>query len=301
MIDSSTVATLRSPYTKRRFFAIYGAILAFLLILLLVLTASLEAGSALRDASTNFLGNFAATVAIFLVTYGFFLFITPSSLRNAKVLPLRSAEITDELFNLVNDTSDYWFWGRSGSYFRAKVLPRLTEIARRERKHIKVSIVLPDPYGPGNAHRYATMKTSLGEGADENTLAANVVATIVTAVDASIRNPYLNVHIGLCATVPVLRYDLATSGGLITRDARSLPAILVNAGNPYFDMFRDAVENELAQSSKVTWEDRSISSDQSGEVSVADALKVVSGLTVNDPDIIQAASLLLASKTHRYA
>jgi hypothetical protein len=301
VIDSSIVAMLRSPYTKRSFFAIYGAILVFLLVLLGVLTASLEAGSAWRDASTNFLGNFAATVAIFLVTYGFFVFITPSGLRNAKVLPLRSAEIADGLVDLVNDASDYWFWGRSGSYFRAVVLPRLTELARRDRQHVTVRIVLPDPAEPRNARRYAAIKHGLGETADQNTLAANVVATVVAAAAASAQNPYLHVRIGLCATVPALRYDLATSGGLITRDARSLPAILVNAGNPYFEMFRDAVENEFAQSREVTWDDNATILHESGDVSVADALKVVIGLTVKDSAIITAASSLLASKTHRYA
>ncbi len=301
MIDPSIGAMLRSRYTIRRFFALYGFILVVILLLLWVLTTNLEAGSAARDASTNFLGNFAATVAIFLVTYGFYVFVTPPGLRNAEVLPLRSAEIADEIVDVSKAASDYWFWGRSGSYFRAVVLPRLAELARRDRQHVTVRIVLPDPDGPGNDLRYAAIKHGLGETADQNTLAANVVATVVAAAAASAQNPYLHVHIGLCATVPALRYDLATSGGLITRDARSLPAILVNAGNPYFEMFRDAVENELAQSRKVTWDDNATVLHESGEVSVADALTVVSGLTVKDSAIITAASSLLASKTHRYA
>jgi hypothetical protein len=101
---------------------------------------------------------------------------------------------------------------------------------------------------------YKRLKQGLGEAANDTTLSANVLATISAVVLACSRNPYLKAEIGLCPTVPVLRYDLSNSGALITRDAKKLPAILTNAGNPYFEMFRDAVENELAQSKRITWD-----------------------------------------------
>jgi hypothetical protein len=301
LIDASIRAVLRSPYAIRRFFAVYGAILAVVILLLWVLTANLPAGSTAREASTTFLGNFAATVAIFIATYGFYVFVTPSGLRNAEVLPLRSAEIADEIVDLRVAVSDYWFWGRSGSYFRAAVLPKLDELARRERRHVTVRIVVPDPAEPGNAVRYASMRRGLGEEADAQTLAANVLATVIAAVVASARNPYLHVRIGLCATVPVLRHDVSTSGALVTRDARTLPAILVNAGNPYFEMFRDAVENELAQSRTITWNMAAAAFHQTGPVSIEAALSAIDGLSSGEPAVISAAAALLASKAHRYA
>ena len=279
----------------------YGFILVGLILSLWIVTSNLTSGSAAREISTNFFGNFAAAVAIFMVTYGFYLFVTPPGLRDAQVLPLRSAEIADEIFDLRTTASDYWFWGRSGSYLRSSVLPRLEEVARMERRRITVRIVVPNPDGPGNALRYATMKRGLGEAADERTLAANVMATVVAAATASARNPYLKVQIGLCPTVPVLRYDMSNTGALITRDARTLPAILVNAGNPYFEMFRDAVENELAQARQITWDAASPVFQQVGEISVAEALTAISGLAVSDSVILAAAAELLKSKAHRYA
>lgn len=301
MIDPSVRAVLRSPYTIRRFFLLYGGVLLGAVIALWAFAAGLDANSTLRLVAISFLGNFAAAVAIFILTYGLYVFVTPPGLRDAQVVPLRSGEIADEIIDLRIVASDYWFWGRSGSYFRSTVLPKLDEAARKERRHIEVRIVVPDPDGNGNAARYALMKQGLGEDADENTLRANVVATVVSAVTVAARNPYLHVSIGLCATVPVLRHDISTAAALITRDAINLPAILVNAGNPYFEMFRDAVENELRQARRITWDQSAHVFAASGPISVEGVLQAIDGLGEVDPTIATVAEQLIASKAHRYA
>jgi hypothetical protein len=278
VIDPSIAAVLRSRFTILRFFYWYGAILLVLITALYVLAENLQVGSTAREAATSFLGHFAATIAILMVTYAFYASVTPRGLRDAKVLALRSGEIAEGIVDLRVATSDYWFWGRSGSYFRDEVLPKLDELARKERRHVTARIVIPNTEGPGNAMRYAAMKRSLGEAADECTLAANILATSVAAIVACARNPYLHVCIGQCATVPVLRYDVSNSGGLVTRDAQKLPAILVNSGNSFFEMLRDAVENELAQSRRVTWDSAAPVFQQAGEVSIENALSAIEGL-----------------------
>jgi hypothetical protein len=265
------------------------------------LTTNLPSGSPVREGSTNFLGNFAATLAIFLLTYAFYISVTPSGLRDAEVLPLRSAEIADGILELHAGVSDYWFWGRSGSYLRTTVLPKLDHAARIDRRHTTIRIVIPDPGQLPNGVRYAAIKRGLGEKADENTLAAHVLATIFIAVTLSSRNPYLHVHIGLCSTVPVLRHDVSSSGALITRDARHLPAILVNASNPYFEMFRDAVENELAQSQPITWNVSDPALHQPGEISVESIIPAIHGMPCLSPTVIEEATMILESKEHRYA
>jgi hypothetical protein len=255
VIDPSVAVVLRSPYAKRKFFSIYLLLLAFVLLLLFVLVQSLDQNGTARAVAISFLGNFASAIAIVIVTYGFFVYVTPPGLRNAEVVPLRNVEIGEQIFDLRAGVSDYWFWGRSGGYFRQHVLPSLNTLAERDRRHVVVRIVVPDYSQPENAVRYAKMRRGLNEAADEHTLAANVIATVATAVSEAARNPYFQVQIGLCASVPVLRYDISNIGALITRDAPSLPAILINSGNPYFETFRDAVENELAQARTVKWDE----------------------------------------------
>jgi hypothetical protein len=126
MIDPSLRAVRRSRYTILRFFALFGLLLGALLLLLFVITAYAPAGSPFRESATNFLGNFAATVAVFIAIYLFYVLITPPGLRDAEVVPMRDVEIGDGIINLPANASDYWFWGRSGSYFRSAVLPGWT-------------------------------------------------------------------------------------------------------------------------------------------------------------------------------
>jgi hypothetical protein len=299
MIDPSIRAVLRSHYTIRRFFGSFGLLLVVQLALLLIITAYAPAG-VLREASTNFLGNFAATVAIFLCTYGFYVFITSPELRNAEVIPLRNVEIGEGIIDLPANASDYWFWGRSGSYFRSKVLPRLDELAKAERKRIRIRIVIPDPDRSGSSELYMHFKKGLGEEADKHTLAANVVLTVATVVSTVMRNPYLTAEIGLCPSVPVIRYDLSNSGALITRDAKDLPAILTNAGNPFFEMFKDAVENELAQCKRIQWTS-AIEAPAVGDELTHAFLSSIEGMPNIDEDLLNAVRHASTLKANRYA
>jgi hypothetical protein len=299
MIDPSLRAVLRSRYTIRRFFISFSSLLAVLTLLLLVISAYVPSDSTLREATINFLGNFAANVAIFLCTYTFYVFITSPELRNAEVIPLRNVEIGEEIIDLPASASDYWFWGRTGTYFRKDVLPRLDRLAHEERKRIRIRVVIPDPDRDGNSQLYMHFKRGLGEEANENTLAANVIFTIARLVSTSMRNPYLAIEIGLCPTVPVLRYDLSNSGALLTRDAKTLPALLTNSGNPYFEMFKDAVENELAQCTRISWDEQvgCVPEDELDQI----FLRSIKGLPKVNDDIVEMMRTLKSEDGHRYA
>ncbi|MGY4367904.1 hypothetical protein ACVW1A_003969 [Bradyrhizobium sp. LB1.3] len=298
MIDPSLRAVLRSRYTIRRFFISFSLLLAVLALLLVVISTYVPT-STVRDAFTNVLGNFAANVAIFLCTYAFYVFITSPELRNAEVIPLRNVEIGDEIIDLPAGASDYWFWGRTGTYFRKSVLPRLDRVAHEERKRVRIRVVIPDPDREGNSQLYMHFKRGLGEQANEHTLAANVILTIAKLVHTSMRNPYLSIEIGMCPTVPVLRYDLSNSGALITRDAKSLPALLTNSGNPYFEMFKDAVENELAQCARITWDEQTVSLPDD-ELDPG-FLGLISGLPKVNDQILTVMRSLKDEDGHRYS
>lgn len=299
MLDPSIRAVLTSPYTIRRFFLTFGGVLIALLVLLF-LVAGLSDG-ALKSAAVTFLGNFAATMAILIVTFGFYVSVTPPGLRNAEVIPLRNVEISEQIIDLRANVSDYWFWGRSGNHFRTTVLPVLDKAARHERRHIRLRIVLPDPDKDANAHLYMHMKRGLGEVADLDTLSAHVTATIVAIATACSGNPYLRADVGLCPGVPVLRFDVSTSGALITRDATHLPALLANAGNAYFEMFKDAVENELAQSRTITWDAGAIAGCDSADPFNDTVLTSINGLPRQSQPILEKARAVLAEASHRYA
>jgi hypothetical protein len=103
---------LRSRYTIRRFFALFGAIASVSMLLTWLVSQQLASYPTLQLAATNTFSTLTATVVVLIATYGFYIFITPPGLREANILPLRSAEIAGEIIDLNKDVSDYWFFGR---------------------------------------------------------------------------------------------------------------------------------------------------------------------------------------------
>lgn len=87
---------------------------------------------------------------------------------------------------------------------------------------------------------------------------------------------------------------------LITRDAKDLPAILTNSGNPYFEMFKDAIENELAQCKKISWNEPLVAPAVGKEMEET-FLSSISGLPRTDGNILEAAKILSQAKGSRYA
>jgi hypothetical protein len=96
----------------------------------------------------------------------------------------------------------------------------------------------------------------------------------------------------------VLRFDVSTSGALITRDLPSLPAVLVNSGNPYYEMFKDAVENELAQSRRITWDGNRLPIGDS--IGIDDLFTIIEGFPRPSATLIATAQEILSKKAHRY-
>jgi hypothetical protein len=189
VIDASTANLLRSKYVIRKFFLIFSLLLISIILLLWIIATKLPSDSSFRDVCIAFLGNLAAAVAIFILTYAFYLYVTPPGLRNSAIIPLPSAEIAEGMASIQTDALNYWFWGRGGSFLRTRTLPKLGELARQERRHITIKIVIPDPK-ECNSVTYMNIKKALGESADLNTLSANIVATIFAAITETLNNSF---------------------------------------------------------------------------------------------------------------
>jgi len=298
MIDPSFSAVFRSKYTIRRFYISYLAMLAIALLLLIVTQGLLCPGHWISTITKDFLVNLSAALAIFILSYTFYLFVTPPGLRNAEVIPLRDGEISGEIIDRLGDATDYWFWGRSGSYFRAEVLPRLDSVSQEERRKVRIRLVLPDPTA-ANGKYYKFVRKGLGEEIDDDELLANVIATVVAVAVKSSKNPYLDAEVGFCASVPSLRYDLSNLGALLTRDAKKLPALLTNSGNAYFEMFKDAVENELSQGKRLEW-----NGDVIANYEILDVKSILAHIPLlkgSSKSAIARARLILENPKHRYA
>jgi len=248
MIDPNISAVLRSKYAIRRFFYIFSVLLICLLeaiVLFKIIDVPYISESFIIAACTA-----AAAIFVFLFSYWFYLDITPSGLRNATIIPIQSAEIAESIASLTTHTSNYRFLGRSGSYVRTDVFPTLSDKSAESHQYVEVKVLVPQP-SASNSDTYRRIKAALGEKATDSTLGAHVLATIAVLAELAAKNKYFRPSIRLMHTVPVLRFDISDAVVLVTRDAKKLPAILVNTGNDHYGMFLDFFENEFEQAEEL--------------------------------------------------
>jgi hypothetical protein len=141
------------------------------------------------------------------------------------------------------------------------------------------------------------MLQGLGEQADRHTLPAAVVATVLDAAKRAVENPYLEVEIGMAPTLPVVRFDVSDNGAVITSDAKSLPGIFCGPASPYREMFRSIIDNELRQSTRITWEPDLDVTDISNATDLARAF---GGLPTVDDEVLARAKDMIGHPRHRY-
>jgi hypothetical protein len=296
MIEPSVIGVLRSRYTIRRF---YGLCVFALILIAAILVSLAEVFGAgwFRETIISVLAHLAGAVIVLMLVYGAWLWVTPPELRNARVSALRAGEIPEAMAALVSGATDYWFMGRSGGYFRAKVLPDLDDEARQSRRAARVRVVVPEPLRGRNALAYSSMLQGLGEQVDRNTLPAAVVATVLDAAKRAVENTYLEVEIGMTPTLPVVRFDVSNNGAVITSDAKSLPGIFCGPASPYREMFRSIIDNELRQSTRITWDP---DLDVAGISNAADLARSFRGLPTVDDDVLARAKDMIKHPRHRY-
>lgn len=297
MIDPSVAGLLRTKYTIRVFYFSALALLVCTGAAAYVLSIEQPQG-VFSQILLSALTSLAGSIIVVMFVYGVWIILTPPELRNAIVEPVRAGEVGEIIDGLTKGAKEYWFFGRSGNYFRAVVLPRLDEESRRARRSAHIRVVIPNAWRGANSTTYATRISQLGEKADDNTLPISVLATILAAIEKTSANPELLIEIGLTPTVPVVRFDLSDRGAILTRDEKSLPAVFCNNGNPFFDMFRSIVDNELLLSNRVSWAPRTKLSDLKSPTDIADAIK---GLPPIDQFILDEALELVKTQKHRYA
>lgn len=252
MIDPSVTAVLRTKYTIRQFYTVFSIIF----FISSGLSVALSLGDFVPQAQAilaSFFGSLSGTILTVMAIYGVWIFVTPPEIRHAVILPLRPKEISEFLEQIRTNSTQYVFWGRSGTSFRQNVLPTLDNRARSLRQSQSIKVVMPNPAAPSISSNYATMINGLGENANDKTLLVSVVAMALDLAIRSSENVDLRVEMCLCPTLPVVRMDISDQGAVITRDAKSLPGIYCGPGSQHLDMYRTMAENEFRQGKPITW------------------------------------------------
>ncbi|MFC6929633.1 hypothetical protein ACFQHO_04185 [Actinomadura yumaensis] len=171
---------------------------------------------------------------------------------------ISGAEVARVLADARRETDRWFFKGGTGTYIRAKTLPECVAAARRERRTLLFRIEIIDPTHVEVCEAYARHRRSVSDGPDATgepwTLERTrkeAYATILAACWHKQRFGMLDIDIGLARTMTTLRYDLAASRVVVTRDDPRGEALVVDSGKFYYGWVSAELQTSLDQARRV--------------------------------------------------
>jgi hypothetical protein len=201
---------------------------------------------------------FSAALTV-LIVYGAYIYFIHEDIERPEIETLRPSDISEEIKNLQKDTSFYFLWARSATYFRAETLNRLDNHARDSRITIDITVLLPNPEITQLSDAYEGMVKILGEKDGKDKLFKNAVATSAACALAAANNKNLKIKVCMSNFLPSFRIDMSELGAILTEDDKSLYGLKFSRRSQFFEMFRTMMICELGLSrvvdfNKYTWE-----------------------------------------------
>jgi len=214
-ISLNVLNDLGSRSARRRFIWTF-VILALVTALSYWSTSLLDSKNIWADFGRSVSSNLFSAALTVLVVYGAYIYFIREDIERPEIETLRSGDISDEIKGLHEDTAFYFLWARSATYFRAETLERLSDHARKDRKTIDVTILLPDPQIDKLSEAYEGMVSVLGESDGKDKLFKNAVATSAACALAVANNKNLKVKVCLSNFLPSFRVDMSDQGAILT-------------------------------------------------------------------------------------
>jgi hypothetical protein len=178
--------------------------------------------------------------------------------ETAVVRVISGAQVGQVLEEARRDTDRWFFKGGTGTYIRAKTLPECVSAARRDRRTLWFRMEIIDPTNEAVCGDYAQHRRSVAERPDATgetwTLERTrkeAYATILAACWHKQRFGMLDIDIGLSQTMTTLRYDLAASRVVVTRDDPRGEALVVDSGKFFYGWVSAELQTSLDQARRV--------------------------------------------------
>ena len=218
------------------------------------------------------------------------------------------AEVAQVLEEARRDTDRWFFKGGTGTYIRARTLPECVAAARRDRRTLLVRLEILDPSNVEVCEAYARHRRSVSEGPDAtgepwtlDRTRKEAYATILASCWYKQRFAMLDIDIGLSRTMTTLRYDLAASRIVVTRDDPRGEALVIDSDKFYYSWVSAELQTSLDQARRVPVEQARLAPlDDEPTVEEARKLFEVIGIDLaqgyTDRDVIEIIRKALRAK-----
>ncbi|MGR6921423.1 hypothetical protein ACU635_44875 [[Actinomadura] parvosata] len=181
------------------------------------------------------------------------------SLQLVRVLGSRQ-EIAQSHAEARRDTTRWSFKGGTGTYLRAVTLPACVAAARKDKRHLRVSVEIIDPTNVEVCETYAHYRRSLSDAPDgtgetwtTDRARKESYATILAAFWHRQRYGLLDIEVGLSSTMTTFRWDLSSSRLIMTVEDPNM-AMTALADTFYYENCDTELRLSLEQARRVPLE-----------------------------------------------
>jgi hypothetical protein len=209
--------------------------------------------------------------------------------ENSYVRVLHGAEVGLALEEARRNTDRWVFKGGTGTYLRAVTLPECVGGARRRKHTMHLQLEIIDPSDEKVCEDYARFRRSLSDKPDAtgeiwtvDRTRKEAYATVLAACWYRQRYSFVTIDVGLSSVMTTFRWDMTPQRLIITQEDPQFPAMMLEPGKYYYEIYSRELMASLRQSRQVPISrlDRAALSD---EPTVDEARKLLAELDLAIP------------------
>jgi hypothetical protein len=159
-------------------------------------------------------------------------------------------KIHSSLIEPLPTTTNYWFRGRSGRFFRQRVLPALADAGAQSSSRRYVHLLLPDPDKQSMLEQYANYRNSLHFEKQGKWTARRVqievIATILAALEQSAQSQFFVPAIAVGQDFALFRIDMSDERMVMTREDPAWPGIICTHKSKFYSSYQEEIRQGMA-------------------------------------------------------
>lgn len=248
-----------------------------------------------------------SSLVVTILIGSFLFFATPSVMRAAKVEAVEPKQI-NSLLKAASTTSTGWtLRGAMGRYTRAETLPNMIEQARNTGVRRKLTLIILDPENAQACRAYADYRNGVASASkkaqlSEELVQNHILATILSACNANLKEAMVDVQIHLVPTWSAIRIDLSDDYIILTSEDPREPGLRIDKGSQFYGTYSKELDFIVKQSRSL-----SLPNSTSGLklTSHSDVTTILNHLGINLTSLDQTRCEQIyghvVSKDHQYA
>jgi hypothetical protein len=178
--------------------------------------------------------------------------------ENSYVRVLHGAEVGQALEDARHSTDRWVFKGGTGTFLRAVTLPECVGVARRRKHTMHVQLEILDPTDEKLCGAYAQFRRSLSDQPDStgeiwtlDRTRKESYATVLAACWYWQRFSFVTIEVGLSSVMTTFRWDMTPKRLIITQEDPQFPAMMLEPGKYYYEIYSRELMASLRQSRQV--------------------------------------------------